>query len=519
MKQVRILWTDDEIDLLRPHILFLKEKGYDVITASNGDDAIDIVTNETLDLVFLDENMPGMSGLQTLSKIKELKPTIPVIMITKSEEEDIMDAAIGSQIHDYLIKPVNPNQILLTIKKNIDTKKLISKETTSAYQSEFSQIGMQISMARDFNEWSDIYRKLNRWEIELEKSDDSGMNDVLKMQKTEANVEFSKYIKNHYLDWFDSDSKDKPLLSPTVIRDKVLPLAENSEKLAFIVIDNMRFDQWKTIQPDIEEFFQVEEESEYFSILPTATQYSRNSIFAGLMPSDIAQLYPDLWLNDDDEGGKNQYEADLLQTQLNRLGFKGKHHFEKINNSRTSNKLISQINNLLNNDILFLVYNFVDMLSHANTDVEMVRELAHDDAAYRSLTKSWFQHSDLKDLLRCLAEKNIKVILTTDHGTIRVQKPVKVVGDRTTSKNLRYKLGKNLGYNSKEVFEITAPHLGHLPKSSVSSRYIFALENDFFAYPNNYNHYVSYYTNTYQHGGVSLEEMILPFIVLQSKLT
>lgn len=516
MRNATILWTDDEIDLLQPHILFLEQKGYNIITASNGDDAIEIVDKQSLDLVFLDENMPGLSGLETLSKIKSLKPNLPVIMITKSEEENIMDAAIGSQIRDYLIKPVNPNQILLSIKKNIDVKELVSKETVSAYQSEFSKIGMDISMARHYSEWEEIFKKLVHWDIELEKSDDTGMNDVLKMQKTEANSEFGKYVKNHYLKWF-TDTDDKPLLSHNLIKEEALQVFNKSEKVVFLLIDNLRYDQWKTIQPLVEENFLVEKDQTYFSILPTATQYARNAMFAGLMPSEIAQLYPNFWLNDDDEGGKNQFERELIQTNIKRLGIDKKIHYEKISNTRTTNKILSQLNNLLQNNLLFIVYNFIDILSHANTDVEMVRELAHDDSAYRSLTKSWFQHSDLQQLLQSFAEKGVKVIITTDHGTIRVQKPVKVVGDKATSRNLRYKTGKNLNYNAKDVFEVNNPSMAFLPKSNLSSRYIFALENNFFAYPNNYNHYVSYYTNTFQHGGISMEEMIVPYIVLQPK--
>lgn len=516
MKQVSILWTDDEIDLLKPHILFLEEKGYNIETASNGDDAIQLVSARNFDLIFLDENMPGKSGLETLSIIKTIRPLVPVVMITKSEEEDIMDAAIGSQIADYLIKPVKPNQILLSIKKNIDTKKLVTRETTSAYQSTFSQISIDINNARNFEDWVEIYRKLVYWELELEKSQDSGMGEVLLMQKSEAGTEFGKFVKNNYYNWFDSESSERPLLSPGIIQHSVLPKYEEEGKVVFILIDNLRYDQWKAIQPAISELYNVEEEI-YSSILPTATQYSRNAIFSGMMPADIATRYPDMWLNDDDEGGKNMHEEELFVNYMNRLGIKAKHYYNKVTGNKAGLRLVENINNILQNDIILFVYNFVDMLSHANTEMEMIRELASNDSAYRSLTLSWFQHSHLYDLLKQLAEKQIKVVLTTDHGTIRVNKPVKVVGDRDTSKNLRYKLGKNLSYNSKEVFDIKNPAHVHLPMSNVSSRYIFAFGDTFFAYPNNYNYYVNYYTNTYQHGGVSMEEMILPLVTLVPK--
>jgi CheY-like chemotaxis protein len=517
MKNVKILWVDDEIDLLRPHILFLEGKGYSLSTASNGSDAIDLVKGQNFDLIFLDENMSGLSGLETLKKILEVKPSIPVVMITKSEEEDIMDAAIGSRISDYLIKPVNPNQILLSIKKNIDTKQLITYKTTADYQSEFRNIGAQITTATNFNDWSEIYKRLLYWELELDTSQDTSMGEVFRMQKIEADVEFGKFIRNNYLTWTNPKATGSPLLSPNLFRSFIFPELKNSEKVMVLLIDNMRFDQWRTIQPLINQYYNTVEEHVFCSILPTSTQYARNSIFAGLMPAAIQELYPSLWLNDDDEGNKNENEPLLLRNQMQRLGIKSKLYYEKIFNNRMGEKVIENLSNILQNDLSVLVYNFVDMLSHANTDIEMIRELASSESAYRSLTLSWFQHSHIIDLLRELAVKKVTLIITTDHGTIRVNSPIKVVGDKTTSKNLRYKLGKNLSYNPKEVFELTNPASAQLPKSTVSSRYIFALNNDFFAYPNNYNYYVKYYTNTYQHGGVSMEEMILPLIKLEPR--
>ena len=517
MKKNKILWTDDEIDLLRPHILFLEGKGYSVSTASNGSDAIELVRETDFDLIFLDENMPGLSGLETLQKIMELRPSTPVVMITKSEEEDIMDAAIGSRIADYLIKPVNPNQILLSIKKNIETKKLITSKTTSDYQAEFRDLAMQMAMAVSFQDWGDIYKRLLHWELEMDTTLNSGMNEVLQMQKLEANTEFSKFIKNNYLDWISPASTEKPILSPGIMRSHVLPELKKSGKVVFILIDNLRYDQWRIIQPGINEYYQTFSELNYCSILPTSTQYARNAIFSGLMPAAIQELHPRYWLNDDEEGNKNEFEKELLLSQLQRSGIKSKVHYEKIFNNRMGTKLLENLSNVMHNDFIVLVYNFVDMLSHANTDIEMVRELASNDAAYRSLTLSWFQHSNIPELFRELAAKNVNVILTTDHGTIRVNHPVKVIGDKTTSRNLRYKLGKNLSYDPKEVFEIKQPEKAQLPKSTVSSKFIFAFNNDFLVYPNNYNHYVKYYTNTYQHGGISMEEMILPLILLKPK--
>lgn len=517
MKNVHILWVDDEIDLLKPHILFLEEKGYTVSTASNGEDAYKLVSSSYFDLVFLDENMPGLSGLETLNRIKSAKSSLPVVMITKSEEEDIMDAAIGSKIADYLIKPVNPKQILLSIKKNTDTKRLITKETTSAYQSQFSAIGTQIANAITYNDWTDIYKKLTYWELELQSSSDQGMQDILDMQKKESELGFSRYIKQNYLSWFSTKSNEQPLISPNVFKNKILPEINEGNKTVVILIDNLRFDQWKSIYPLIADYYNIEEEDLYCSILPTATQYARNAFFAGLMPMEIQKLYPDLWIDEVEENGKNQFENKLLQKQLERLSAKKKFQYEKISQVRTGKKLVDNYKNLLNQDFAILVYNFIDMLSHANTESEFIRELAGDDSAYRSITQAWFKHSYLLELLAALAAENIKIVITTDHGAIRVNNPLKVIGDRNTSSNLRYKAGKNLNYKSSDVFEIKDPSKAHLPQANISTRYIFATNKDYLVYPNNYNYYVNYFRNTFQHGGISLEEMLIPLITLRPK--
>lgn len=513
--EARILWADDEIDLLKPHILFLESKGYKIDTANNGSDAVDMSNETHYDIIFLDENMPGLTGLETLGRIKEKKPNVPIIMITKSEEEHIMEEAIGGQISDYLIKPVNPNQILLSLKKNLNTKDLISQKNTSDYQTEFRQLSMRINDRPDAEEWKEIYEKLVNWDLKFDTSGDESMAEIFTMQKKEANAQFCKYIDSNYRSWIQGD-EDAPLMSHQVLKNKIFPIL-GKEPVFLIVIDNLRFDQWKTLQPLVSEFFNVEKEELFYSILPTATHYARNALFAGMMPLEISKKYPKLWLNENEEGGKNMYESDLLESNLKRNNKQVKFSYNKVIKLDFAKRLVDKFNDLLVNDLNVVVFNFVDMLSHARTEMEVIKELASDEAAYRSLTASWFNHSPLKDLLKKIADKKIKTFITTDHGTIRVNTPVKVVGDKQTNTNLRYKVGKNLDYNAKEVLVSTNPEDIQLPKENVSSCFIFAKENDFFAYPNNYNHYVNYYQDTFQHGGISLEEMIIPFIELKAK--
>ena len=513
--QVKILWADDEIDLLKPHILFLESKGYSVDTVNNGADAVEKCIEQNYDIVFLDENMPGISGLEALVQIKEDKPFIPIVMITKSEEESIMEEAIGSKIADYLIKPVNPNQILLTIKKNLDQSKLVSQKTNSNYQQEFRQLGMALNNRMDANEWIDLFKKLVFWELELEKIEDSGMREILNMQKKEANSLFSRFIENNYEDWLNG-REEAPQMIHTIIKNRVVPQL-NGEKVAMVVIDNLRYDQWEMLKPIFLKYFTIEEDDIIFSILPTATHYARNALFAGLMPSEIQKLYPKLWVTEEEEGGKNMYEKELLETNLKRLGQNIKWSYNKVTSYEGGKKLVDTFNELKNNDLNVIVYNFVDMLSHARTEMKVIKELADDEAAYRSLTVSWFEHSPLQDIIKKIADSKAKLIITTDHGTIKVTNPIKIVGQRDLNSNLRYKAGRGMSYKEKEVFVVKNPQDVFLPKGQLSSEFVFAKENDFFVYQNNFNQFVNHYGDTFQHGGISLEEILIPFVVLKTK--
>ena len=514
MSNGTLLWVDDEIELLKAHIIFLQKKDYEVVTATNGQDALDLVRERTFDLILLDENMPGLSGLQTLMAVKEINGTIPIVMVTKSEEENIMDQAIGAKIADYLIKPVNPNQILLTLKKHLHKRSIENEVTNTNYQQNFSKIGMQINDSYTISDWMEVYKKLVFWELELADSN-SEMSDMLKMQKAEANNEFAKFIKNNYLNWVRNPEK-RPMMSPDVFKKKVFPLLNAGEKVFLIVFDNFRYDQWRVISKELAKDFTFEEDL-YLSILPTATQYARNAIFAGLMPDQIAKMFPELWVDEDEEEGKNLNEEPLVRTQLERYRRTNSFSYHKFNDSAESERIVQQFNKLMNNDLNIIVVNFIDMLSHARTESKMVRELASSEIAYRSITDSWFRHSPVHDLFNALAQTDCKIIITTDHGSIRVNNPVKVVGDRNTNTNLRYKVGKDLSYNRKQVFEITNPKEAMLPVLNLTTKYIFATSDNFFAYPNNYNYYVRYYKDTFQHGGISMEEMLIPMITLQSK--
>ena len=514
MTNGRLLWVDDEIEMLRPHILFLEKKGYEIDTATNGADAIDLCRESSFDLILLDENMPGLSGLETLMQLKELTPNVPVVMVTKNEEEDLMEQAIGSKIADYLIKPVNPNQILLTLKKNIHAKELVQEVAQTGYRQDFARIGMQLSENLSAEDWKELYKKLVFWEMELATTD-SNMTDMLQMQKEEANLTFAKFVRKNYEEWI-TNPDSRPLMSPDIFKRCVFPRLSAGRKVLLLVLDNCRFDQWRMLSAELSEDFDIEENL-YYSILPTATQYARNAIFAGLMPLQIKEMYPDLWVDEEEDEGKNLNEEELIRQQLARYRRRETFTYHKVNDSGAMDKILGGFSAMAAHPLNVLVINFIDILSHARTESKMVRELAGSESAYRSITLSWFRHTPIKDLFRRLASEDFDILITTDHGSIRVNTPTKVVGDRNVNTNLRYKLGKNLSYNPKEVYEVKQPKKLLLPQPNLSTAYIFATGARFFAYPNNYNYYVQYYKDTFQHGGISMEEMLIPLISLKAK--
>jgi CheY-like chemotaxis protein len=517
MQHPKILWADDEINLLKPTIMFLQQKGFEVTTVTNGADAVEAVGNNEYDIVFLDEQMPGMNGLDALSAIKDRTPHTPVVMITKSEEEHVMEQAIGAKISSYLIKPVNPNQIISTCKMLLEGQTLVNQKINTNYQQEFRNIGMALLDSPSADEWIDIYRRLIHWELELEQSQDEGMQEVYKMQKNEANVNFSKFIVKNYLKWMKAKRADRPLFSYDLLRERVFPLVKPGEySLFFILIDCLRYDQWKVFEPILSQYFTIETNDCYYSILPTATQYARNAIFSGMTPYEIAERFPNYWKNDDEEGGKNLFEEEFLKDNIIRAKLNARYTYTKVITNEESKSLAENVLNLLRNDVNFIVINFIDMLTHARSEMNLIKELAPDEAAFRSLAKSWLEHSTFLQMLRKLREHKVKVIITTDHGSVRVHKPIRIIGDRNTTTNLRYKQGRNLSYDqdARQVFAIRKPEDANLPKGSVSGSYAFTTEDAFFVYPNNYNYYVNYFKDTFQHGGISIEEILIPFAVL-----
>ena len=515
-KKFKILWIDDEIDLLTSHFIFLESRGYLIHPCSNGREGISILESKKIDLVLLDENMPGLNGFETLSIIKHTKPNIPVIMVTKNEEEKIIDDAIGSKISDYLIKPVNPNQILHSLKKILNQKNLISEKASDEYQKDFKKISLDLLSANSFIDWVDLYKKFIYWKIELMELENNSMLSILENQLKEANLVFGKFIKNNYLKWINS-RENNPTLSHNVFKNKIIPCIKNNNSTLLILIDNLRMDQWKIIEPLISKYYNIQQEDLYCSILPTTTQYSRNSFFAGLTPKQIKDKFPDLWIDDIQKGNKNKHENELLTKQLESLNIKHNSKYFKITSLNDAKRMVLKLKELKKIKLNTIVYNFVDILSHAKSEMNIIKELAFEDKGYLSLTFSWFKNSPLYELIQKASELNFQLIITTDHGTINVTNPLEIIGNKGTSLNLRYKYGKGLKFPQKKVFEISDPINYQLPKYSHEDKYVFALENSYFIYPNKFNEYAKHFMNSYQHGGVSLQEMLVPLIKLSPR--
>ncbi|HSL90029.1 MAG TPA: bifunctional response regulator/alkaline phosphatase family protein [Ignavibacteriaceae bacterium] len=518
----KLLWVDDEIELLRSHIIFLSEKGYDVDSATNGEDAVSMIRNTNYDLMFLDEMMAGMGGLETLAKIKEFKPNLPVVMITKSEEESLMNEAIGGKIRDYLTKPVNPSQVLLVCKKILEGKKISGEYAAKDYLQDFNEISRSLMGSLDYNDWLNIYLKLVNWSIELDRHPEVGLKQTLSDQFKEANKEFSKFVENNYRHWITNQGNPEvPTLTTEIVEKYVLDdLKQENNSVFLFVLDCLRLDQWMVMEEHLRELFTIKKDY-YYSILPTATPYARNSLFSGLYPLDIEKYYPTLWQgNDEDERSMNKHEKELLQLLLDRKKIKLRNDLKylKIIDPEVGRNFEQNIHSYKTNHFTAVVVNFLDMIAHGRSDSDLLKEIAPDESAFRSLTNSWFTHSSLLSTLRALAGfKNIKIILTTDHGSIRSLRGAKVLGDREASTNLRFKYGRNLKADEKHAVYIKNSMEYKLPKRGVTINYIIAKEDYYFVYPTDYHKYLSHYKDTFQHGGISMEEMILPVVSMEPK--
>lgn len=519
--KANILWVDDEIELLQSNILFLKQKGYDLFEATNGDDAVNIIREKNIDLVFLDEMMPGKGGLETLIEIKDIEPSLPVVMVTKNETESLMEDAIGKKISDYLLKPVNPKQMLLVCKKILDAKRLKGDQVSRDYIQEFNQISMALMGDLSLEDWINIHIKMTNWEIELDEHPELGLKQTILDQRRECNVEFSKFVERNYRTWVNSvNDYDKPVLSNQVVDKYLIPDLDKYKSVFFFVVDCMRLDQWLMMEKYLNDYFRISK-SYYYSLLPTATPYCRNAIFAGLFPSEIEKHYPQLWKsNDDDENSKNNFEKEFLQKLIDRrkINLRNELKYTKIMDSDFSRGIESRIQSFTDIHLNAIVINFVDMIAHSRSDTAILKEIAPDESAYRSLTESWFEHSSFFGMLRQLSGRpDVKVIITTDHGSIRCLHGVKAMGDRESSTNLRYKYGRNVKAESRNAIYVKNPLEFRLPQRNGLVNYIIAKEDFYFVYPTDYHKYLNQYNDTFQHGGISMEEMILPVISLESK--
>ncbi len=523
MNKGKLLWVDDEIELLKSHIIFLTEKGYEVDTVTNGEDAISEIQNKSYDLIFLDEMMPGLGGLETLAKIKEINPNLPVVMITKSEEESLMNDAIGSQISDYLIKPIVPSQVLMVCKKILESKQISGEYVAKDYLSDFNKISQSLMMVSDYEDWIEIYLKLVNWDLEFDKHPDLGLRQSLNEQKRECNREFGKFVEKHYLDWIHSpEDYHSPVMSPQILDKYVVPEIEDANGPVFLfVLDCLRIDQWLVMEKYLLEMFDISKDY-YISILPTATPYARNAIFSGMFPLEIQKEYPELWQSgSDDERSQNKFEKDFLARYLEKKKVKLRNEMKymKVIDPEVGKNFQQNIRSHVKTHFMAVVVNTLDMIAHGRSDSDILKEIAPDEAAYRSLTESWFKHSSLLGMFKVISEmKNAKVIVTTDHGSIRSLRGAKVLGDREASKGLRFKFGRNLKVDDKHAIFVSKPEEYKLPVRGAAVGYIFAKEDFYFVYPTEYHKYLSIYKDTFQHGGVSMEEMILPVIKMESKI-
>jgi len=514
----KILWVDDQIEELRSHVVYLTDKGYEVDGATNGRDAVEMLRKNPYDAILLDEMMPGMGGLETLSELKLVRDNVPVIMITKSEEEDLMNRAIGRRIDDYLVKPVSPLQIVSVLKRQLEGRRIRSEQINRDFLSHYQSMSGRMIDAASHQDWEALYADMVTWELDLYSYSDHGLLATHDEQWSEANRVFARYIRDQYAGWV-SGADNAPLMCPDLFKTWVAPELETGRQVYFIVIDCMRLDQWQNVESLLEPFFQMDRRL-YWSILPTATPFARNAIFAGLYPSEIGSRYPDWWRGaSNQQHSKNAHEKELMGEQLKRLDSPAADNFRyyKVYDARDTDDLRRHIGSLDDVKLVTAVYNFLDIMAHGRAQSSILKELAPDVAAFRTLMRSWFEHSTLFEVLKHLSRKDVTVFITTDHGSTLCRKATTIKGNRDTSSNVRYKYGDNLGVDEKAVFLMKEPEEYMLPRQSAIENYAITTENHYLVYPTNYHEYERLYRDSFQHGGISLEEMIVPFAVLRPR--
>jgi CheY-like chemotaxis protein len=516
-KRASIMWVDDEIDLLKSHIVFLEEKGYSVRSVSNGEDAVDLIQKEPFDLVLLDQMMPGMDGLTTFVRIKDALPAMPVVMITKMEEEELIDEALRKRIDDFLLKPVNPVQILSAVRRILERREIRQRELSREYVEDFNSIEGVRSQTQGPREWIDIHTRLSQWDVMLDQFPDAGLMQSHLDQRRQCNVEFCMFIEKSYRKWVSGE--DRPLLSVDVVSDFVAPYLSSNKRVYFIVVDCLRLDQWLTIEPMLEPYFSIKRDY-YYSILPTATPYSRNSIFGGLFPSELATTYPEFWNETgSDETGKNRFEKQLLERQIRKMGLKVNPSVKyiKVYSPDEAVQARKQIPTLQAIPLVALVFNFVDIVAHSRSESRVLQEMLPNESAYRSFTASWFMHSPLYDILKAISLQDAVAVVTTDHGSVLSRRSAVALGDRETSTNVRYKFGTNLNCDPRYAVQVRNPAEFKLPGGGINKNYIIAKEDYYFVYPTNFHEYERQYKDSFQHGGISMEEMILPCVTMTPK--
>ena len=514
----KILWADDEIDLLRAHHRFLDDKGYVVTPVSNGKDAIALIAQEPFDIVLLDEMMPGLDGLSTLEQIKMIDPNVPVVMITKNEEEHLMNEAIGRRINDYLTKPVNPSQIFMACKKILDSRQIRQSQAGQNYVSKANEIREQLSGEITWQTWINVHRRLCEWDIEIARLRDAGLSQMIEDQRRECNHEFGRFIGRDYATWI-AEENDSPPLSVDVVPEFVVPYLEQGRQVFFIVVDCLRLDHWMVMEPQLAEYFNIKR-SYHYSVLPTATPFSRNAIFSGLFPNEIARKYGDIWHNaDENEHSLNRNEHQYIDDQVADMGVELKpgSHYVKVLDTGEAQGLTRKVPSLKKWPLVSVVYNFLDMLVHGRAQSDLLKEMAPNEIAFRALVQTWFGNSSLFETLKAISRTDAVVVLTTDHGSVRGTRASVVHGDRDTSSNLRYKYGRNLRSEDKDALMIKDPEAYGLPSGGLGSNFVIAKEDFYFVYPTNFNQYQRQYKDSFQHGGISLEEMVLPVAIMEPK--